>query len=232
MVTKTEPGREPMNLEVIDRESVTEVRSLEEWAEELVIDSPQMVTAASIKIGKIAEHRKRIVDWFSQPKRNAHRSWKGLVAKEKEVLARFDEPDRILRGKILAFQHEEEKAREAARSAETIKVDLGGGESVEIAPTPPQAAETPGLATRTLLRAEVTDLPALCAAIGRGEISANLVTPNASKLNSLAVAFGLGAKIPGVRIFEEKRITRIGSHAPAPSSWGSTGDEIFGGEER
>ena len=98
-------------------------------AEALVVDSPESEEVAWAIVNGIGELTKRITADFA-PSRTAahqawtaaHQAWKAIVAQEKGHLARLEEPDKIVRGKLSAWEQEkrrrqaeiDRKAREAA----------------------------------------------------------------------------------------------------------------------
>lgn len=66
-------------------------------------------------------------------------------------------------------------------------------------PPPPPIEKAKGVVSREIWSGEVTDMKLLCAAIGRGEASVNLVTPNMAAINGLARIERAGLRIPGLK---------------------------------
>lgn len=66
-------------------------------------------------------------------------------------------------------------------------------------PPPPAIEKAKGVVSREIWSGEVTDMKLLCAAIGRGEASVNLVVPNMAAINGLARIERNGLKVPGLR---------------------------------
>lgn len=66
-------------------------------------------------------------------------------------------------------------------------------------PAMPTLEKAKGVSSREIWSGEVTDMKALCAAIGRGEASVNLVSPNMAAINGMARIEKGGLKVPGLK---------------------------------
>lgn len=76
---------------------------------------------------------------------------------------------------------------------------------VYIPPTATQKVELKGMTTITNWHAEVTDLKALCLAVGQGRCPTAYVEPNMPALNKQAISLRAEMKIPGVRSVSETK---------------------------
>jgi len=108
------------------RENESQRLTLVAQAEALVVDSPECEKVAWAIVNGIGELTKRITADFAPSRTAAHQAWKAIVAQEKGHLARLEEPDKIVRGKLSAWEQEkrrrqaeiDRKAREAAAKAQ------------------------------------------------------------------------------------------------------------------
>jgi len=71
---------------------------------------------------------------------------------------------------------------------------------------PPGFERNKGISMRLLWRGEVTNMRELCAAIGRGECSANLVQANMPAINALAKVERDALRVPGLRAVSETNV--------------------------
>lgn len=62
---------------------------------------------------KIKPWQARVMDYFAPTKESAHKTWKGIVAQEKEVLTKLYAVERRVKDAILVFDREEEHKRRA-----------------------------------------------------------------------------------------------------------------------
>ncbi len=117
---------------------------------------------------------------------------------------------------------EEEKLKQAAEleaagaQDEADQVMAEALEEVEkpmdvyVPPPPTPRVDLNGMASRTTWKAQVYDLKALCLAIGTGKASINLVLPNESALNKMAIALHEQMNVPGVKAVSETKMVPTG----------------------
>ena len=161
----------------------------------------------------------------------AHQAHKEAVAQRKKYLDPIEDGRRILKGKMIAYQSEqerkqrEEQARleaEARKRAEDEALALAAqaeaegdketaeaiiAEPVQVAPVvapkiAPQASRLS--AGRSVWSAEVVSLMALVKAIADGKQPITLIEPNMTALNGMARSLKGSMVIPGCRAIEKK----------------------------
>lgn len=215
-------GTQPQSVDAIDHEVSAESYSLTKRAELLrVTTAPEAQTASGV-LAEIASRRKRIEAWFADPVAAAHRAWKTLTERRAAVLAKFTEPEQIIKTKLAAFRTAEEAARreaekqaalaaqEAARAAQLAQAeaamdagDLEHCERILDAPAPPVLVPpviTPpptkldGVAFVEEWRFEVVDE----AAVPREYLCVDAV-----KIRGVVRALKGATAIPGVRVWPE-----------------------------
>lgn len=141
---------------------------------------------------------------------------------------------RIERARIAEEERKarEEKEREAARQREIEAENMKAAKEAEasgdaetalefvqeaaVAAMQATAAETAPIAVepvakgdavvRTIWKAEVSDIKALCRAVADGTVPSSYVEANISALNAAARAGRAEARIPGVRVFEDIKV--------------------------
>ena len=154
------------------------------------------------------------------------------LAAKREALGAYPDHEKVLKRLVLDYDQHEERLRierervaaEAARQAEeTARLEEAAaleaaGEtaaaeavleappiavSVRVERVVPQVA---GIQTRETWHAEVTDLRALCRAIGTREVPTEAVTPNMARLNAAARGLRENLRWPGVRAVAERGV--------------------------
>ena len=95
---------------------------------------------------------------------------------------------------------EEAEALEAQGNIEQASAVLDAPVIPEPVAPPPPIAKVDGLSGRKTYSAEVTDMVALCKAIGEGHANVELVQPNSTALNGMARALKHNLNIPGVKV--------------------------------
>lgn len=89
-----------------------------ERAHSLIISDPATEAIGWALINGIADLEKAIVEDFSVSKKAAHGAWKAICAQEAGHLEKLEEPDRIVRGKLAAWDGEKKRIQaEADRKA-------------------------------------------------------------------------------------------------------------------
>ena len=166
----------------------------------LVIQDQQSYDYAASVLIEIKTWRKRWEEYWQEPKDNAYKAWKGIVAKFNEADETAAKSEAIVKQKILAWDQEQEHIRqEAQRKAEAeakakeeaerqaraaememLEVDDADIEAVLSAPSTavaevvqPTYQKVSSISTRANWCAEVTDLKALFKALGSGKFKLN-----------------------------------------------------------
>lgn len=172
--------------------------------------------------------QKEIHDALDPVVQKAHQAHKAATAVQSRLLEPLVEAEKIVKGKMGAYQEERErialaeqreKEREARRLEEErilreaqeleARGDVQAAEEVISAPivtTAIPAAPRPtasGTAARWKYSARVTDLAALVKASAEGKVPAGLVVADVSALNKLASALKESLSIPGVELVRE-----------------------------
>jgi hypothetical protein len=161
----------------------------------------------------------------------AHKAHSEACAKRKQYLDPLEKAKAELASKIGTWELEQRRIQEDAERAarEAAEVELATSLETEIedaeargaspeevraiieqpqvlprtAP-PPTYERAVGVSTRKTYKCEVSDMKALCRAIGDGKVPANLVLPNEAALNARARADGpeMARFVPGIRVVE------------------------------
>ena len=168
---------------------------------------------------KIKPWQARVMDYFAPTKESAHKTWKGIVAQEKEVLTKLEAVEKRVKDAILVFDREEDRKRreeearlrakaEAEAQAERDRLlreakKLKGEEKTEavmqaLAVTPePVAAQLPVMrtahdSTGTTWKARVVDITLVPRAY---------LLPDQKALDAVARETKGAEKIPGVEFY-------------------------------
>ena len=116
----------------LDEDVPSDVPALLDAARSLVIRTSDDADEAGLLLREIGQRKASVAAWFAPLCEQAHRAWKALTARRGEVLAQFDEPERIVHGALttyrtaeLARQREEEEAtrRAALAKAEEARIE-------------------------------------------------------------------------------------------------------------
>jgi len=197
------------------------------------ITDQQTYDMATTLLVEIATIEKRIKDHHKPIKDAAFAAHKTAVAAEKKLLDPLDSARGIIKTEIVAWERKQEairqemerkaledqrRAEEEARLAVAVEAEKNGAppDTVQEILDQPVALPTPvvaptfqraqGVSTQERWHAEVTDIKALCKAVGDGRASSELVTANMVALNSMARAMKQTFSIPGCRAIPETTI--------------------------
>ena len=199
-----------------------------------IIDQETYDDAAEL-IKRIVAVRKEVVAHHKPIKDAANKAHKEAIAAEKRLLEPLQKAESLIKTKLLAWDREQERIREAERKRleeeqrkreEEERLELaaqleesGAPEEVvnealdtpmPVAPiiTAPKTYEkASGISTRTLYSAEVMNLRVLCAAVGAGTAPETLVQPNQVALNGLARSMKEAFKVPGCKLLKSESMT-------------------------
>ena len=208
-----------------DREEIGHIVSLYERCKSMVVNSQQDCQVAADVLSDV-KARIRLLDdrrkAITAPLDAAKKSVMDLFRPAADAGADIE---RELKGKIGAYMTEQErirreeqaKAEEKARkererlearaqaAAESgnvekaVELELRAATTVAVAPAA-ESAKIAGASVRYSWSAEVTDIVALCKAIGAGELPPTLVDVKQSELNRIASTWQNNREFPGLRI--------------------------------
>lgn len=196
-----------------------------------IVDAPTFELAADelkaikSRANDLDTKRKAITKPLDDAKKAVMELFRGPL----DVLGRAES---LLKNKMLDYQREEErKANEArikaekaaqeererlAAEAEKLRAEGKSGEAavkeqvadmVVAAPAAvPEPTKVAGLATRTSVEFEITDLHALVQHIAANPELLGLVQENATKVRAYVRGLGMSCKLPGVRVFEKQSL--------------------------
>lgn len=163
------------------------------------------------------------------PLKLAHMAYKASLEKFNEADKPLEEREKALASQVRQWeakqaQIREEKQRQAQlaeekrlreereRDAEYAELAGAPPEQIEAmvsepvvvvaAPVAPTYNRNSGVVRKLRLKARITDLKKLCAAIGKGLCPTSYVEPNMTALNARANADGLVMSIPGVEAYD------------------------------
>lgn len=196
-----------------------------------VVDAPsaelagEELRAIKTRAAALEEQRKAITKPMDDAKKAVMDLFRGPV----DLLARAEG---ILKGKLLAYQQEEQRkateARQAAERAAQAERDRLAAEAAQLAAqgrageamvkeqvasmivaAPPAVAEpvkVAGVSTRTSVEFEVVDLLALVKAVGERPELLSLVAVDSVKLRAYVRGLGTACNLPGVRVYEKQSL--------------------------
>jgi hypothetical protein len=206
-----------------------EVRPVLETLKELKVVDGQSFERAAESYGNLTALEKKVGEYWDGPIDAAHKVHKDLVAKRKAMLEPLAAAKVNLRGKMKAWQAEEDrkraelerKAAEAARNAaedeklaRATELEAQGRkdeataalEAPTPAPTVIVQSNVPagyGNITRKTWKFQVTDLQALVKAIAEGKAPLKAILPNDVFLGNQARTLKAELIYPGVKVWEE-----------------------------
>lgn len=170
-------------------------------ANRIVIDDGDTAQAAADWLTEdLAPRRKAVEAFFAPLVAAAHAAHKALTTKRGEILSRFEEPERIVKLKLAAWQQAENEHRaqleQQAGSARLLVV--------------PEPERITGISFTKVWKAEVVDLAELVKAAAQHPHLLPLLTVDQKKLNEVVKALGSALNIPGVKVWEESSVRRTG----------------------
>ena len=218
METTTEMNQEQQEVQ-------NKVLQLRDKAEAIAIDSSESYIHAGELLKMAKQRQKSVEEHFGPPKQAAYDAYKKVSELYNKAADPLKAIERVLKPRIAAYkikmdqvadearrkaQEEALKAAEEERLAQARHLELQGKKEaataiLDVPVVVPQvhveaAPKLDGISTRQNWSAEVTDLKALCKAIGSGKVEIEYVEPNFKVLNSRAKSLKSNAfnKIPGV----------------------------------
>jgi hypothetical protein len=190
-----------------------------------ITDQTSYDSAAALLLEQVIPFRKRWTEYWSPLKKAAYDSWQAINAKFNEGDKPMEAAERQIKGAIREWDEQKEreraelqrKAQEEAERREqeqrlnaAVVAEQAGATEEEIeqivstpapvvaAPVAPTYERASGISKpRANWKCVITDLKKLCAAIGKGQVPTNYVTPNETALNARARADEATMQIPG-----------------------------------
>jgi hypothetical protein len=204
-------------MEIVSSEKKQELEkqnnSLLEKVEALSIDSEQHNTNATLFLKEIKKMRVNVNDTFKPAVSAAKNAYDEARALRDNFLKPIENAERVIRQKIGLWVQAENKrlteiaaAEAKAREKEIKKAEKKAektGKPIDmpqpIAPIKTKVSTPAGISHTVRWSAEVTDIVALCKAIGAGKVMPELVLPNIPALNKLAQVSKENLNIAGVK---------------------------------
>ena len=199
-----------------------------------IVDQASYDSATDLLLKKIIPFRKRWSEYWNPLKKAAHDAHKAVMAKFNEGDEPAERAERLVKTEIARWDAEQErirqelqrKAQEEAERAEAerreveamLAEEMGATtEQVQAIVTAPSVAvaepvehtyeRTSAISKRDNWKCRVTDMKALCKAIGAGKVPVTYVLPNESVLNQRAKADKETLSIPGCVAYNEPVIS-------------------------
>lgn len=216
--------------EAIEKGIEQEAAIVTRAAAAIVVRDQATRDAAVDYIRKAKQARKQVVDYFAPIKDAAHRTWKGIVAKEKELIYPLDRAERTAKGAIGGYDQEQENIRLAEqrrlqvdaderarrererleREASKLKTEAKREERLEqaaavVAPTvevAPAIQKQAGESVRKNWKARLVSMEALTG-LPAGDVRLSFVEFNQTAANRFATATKGAVKVPGIEFKEE-----------------------------
>jgi vacuolar-type H+-ATPase subunit E/Vma4 len=202
-----------------------------------ITDQQSYNSACDLLQKEIVPFRKRWGEFWAPLKASAWTAYKKIQDRFKEYDEPAEMAERAIKTEIAKWNAEQErifqeKQREAQREAETqaeeerlraaiVAEEAGASEQeVQAIVETPIAVVAPlveatykkasGISIRSNWQAKVTDMKALCRAVGAGKVPVDYVQPNMSALNARARADRSTLDIPGVVAFDNPTVAGRG----------------------
>ncbi len=194
-----------------------------------IIESTEQAEQVAKYLNQVRGLQKRIEEWFSPMRDNAHKAWKSICGKENEMQAKPTEMIKHCRAMLANWTDREEererqeqkrlddeaKAKAIAEAkaegdkqlAKDIKADKVAVMSEVVARPVEKVA---GVSTRKTWNIQVVSVMDLVKAVAAGKAPIEYLLPNTSALTNVARATKGQIVIPGVRMIEVTTIAGRG----------------------
>jgi hypothetical protein len=196
-----------------------------------ITDQSSYEEACSILINQIKPLRKRWSDFWEGMREPAYRAYQAIMDKKTAGDKPLEMAERQIKSEVARWETEQSRIREDAQrkaqaeAEEAARIEqvknaefagMAGASKQEVeaiasapvvvvaAPVEASYEKVSGVSIRSKWVAVVQDAKKLCAAIGKGLVPVNYVTPNQAALNARASADKSTLNIPGVVAREEK----------------------------
>ena len=195
-------------------------------ASELAITNNKDFELAGAMLVELKTYTKRVMDYWEEPKKSAHKAWKDICDREKAMLDPLNKAEKLIKGKMAEYQREQEakeraireelerrqreeaerllkEAQEKEASGDILGADLALAQAELMESAAPvatiQQASAAGVSSRKVWKARVVD-----ESLVPIEVAGVVIRPvDLSALNNLAKATKGKAKIAGVEFYEE-----------------------------
>jgi len=216
-------------LEVIERDAVAVTSGT------VVVDSPESRIAALEDLKQVKATIGRVKDYWAPLKKDAHDSWKGVVARESQMLKPLGAKEVEIKRVVLDYDQRVERERQAEQARLQAKADeqariereralkaaerlktpelreqrIAEAESI-VAPAvlvPKQETQTEGVSTAKRWKAELLSKQELVMSAAKGNgLAMALLCFDQVAANRQAVASKDNIKVPGVRFYAEEQL--------------------------
>lgn len=204
----------------------------------LQVRTPDDYSGAAEFLKAIKAAQKRVADHFGPMKTAAHAAWKKITMTEAEAVAPLNDAERTVKGRMLTYQAEQERIRQAEQrklqaeaderarrerealeaKAAKMKTEAKREEYLEraqevAAPVVTVAAVVPvvtGQAIRTTWKARLISIETLTG-IPAGDVRLSLIAFDQSAANRLAVATKGAVAVRGVEWYTEQSLASRGA---------------------
>tara|TARA_R110002096_G_scaffold143865_1_gene300246 strand:+ start:151 stop:825 length:675 start_codon:yes stop_codon:yes gene_type:complete len=133
-----------------------------EACRDFIIKDQASYSEADRKVSETASLEKGIIEYWAEPKQTAHKSWKSICAKEKEMLEPIKEGSRLLSTNMAAyksaFEKEEQKKRDELQEKAKSEARLEAFELAEQGADPIAAKAVMEMAEEAVPVAPVAEL--------------------------------------------------------------------------
>lgn len=194
-----------------------------------IVDQVSYDQASTLLLDVVKPMRSRWAEYWENLRASTYKAYQQVLGKIKEVDLPLENAEKKLKDAIRDWDLkqtsiQQERQREAQRKAEADEAarrleesvfaeESGAVEEAEAimsapstavaAPVEPTYQRAAGLSNRENWKARVTDIKALCKAIGAGKVPVTYVEANMSVLNARAKADKQTLEIPGVQAYND-----------------------------
>ena len=203
-------------------------------ANRLIIQSPGDYAYGGEFLKSIKEAQKKVTEYFEPIKTKAYQVWKEICGKENQMLDPLKEAETTVKRKMLVYQQEEERKRQAeqarlqaiadekarrerdrlAKEAEKLKTPelkeqrMAEAAAIEapIINIQPAAPKIAGISTRKTWKAELTSKGEFIKAATTNPMLMAFIEVDMAKMNRIASATKGEVVYPGIRFYEESNM--------------------------
>jgi hypothetical protein len=207
-------------------------------AQSLVVRTPEDYTGAADFLKAIKAAQKKVADHFGPMKAAAHAAWKKITATEAEAAQPLADAERVVKGRMLEYQDEQERIRQAEqrklqaeadaraeaerkaleKKAAAMKTEAKREEYMEraaevaapVVTVAPVVPTVAGQAIRKTWKARLVSISTLTG-LAAGDVRLSLIAFDQSAANKLAVATKGALSVPGVEWYAEQSLASRGA---------------------
>ncbi len=204
------------------------IEKLEHWGRTLAIRSASDYQNAVEILKRVKGSRQQVVEFFADMKDRAYRSWKGIVATEKQFTDRLDTVEKQAKTACLVYQRAEEEKRLAEQRRLQAEADeRARREQEKLMRQAEKAAEKGREEKAEALREQAASVIAPVVEVSTaapkvegtsvrktwkarvteiGQVPREFLVVNQQALDAFAKATKGSVKLPGVEFFEEQSL--------------------------